>query len=120
MQLPTFVTMAAEGGHIPVVAPTAGDGVFDLIWLVIALPLLGAAILLLGGRSARDRWGHLLGTALPVGSFVISLMLFFGLLGRDEDERQIGQHLYDWIQRRRASTSAWTCSTTRCRRCSCC
>jgi NADH-quinone oxidoreductase subunit L len=97
MQLPTLMTMAAEGGHVPVVAPTPGDGVFDLMWLVIALPLLGAVILLLGGRYL-DKWGHLLGTALPIGSFAISLAMFFSLLGRDEDERQIGQHLYDWIQ----------------------
>jgi NADH-quinone oxidoreductase subunit L len=92
-----LVTMAAEGGHVPVVAPTSGDGVFDLIWLVIALPLLGAVILLLGGRRT-DKWGHLLGTALPVGSFLLSLVLFFSLLGRDESERQVGQHLYDWIE----------------------
>jgi NADH-quinone oxidoreductase subunit L len=97
MQLPTLMTMAAEGGHVPVVAPTPGDGVFDLMWLVIALPLLGAVILLLGGRYL-DKWGHLLGTVLPIGSFAISLAMFFSLLGRDDEERQIGQHLYDWIQ----------------------
>ena len=33
---------------------------FGLTWLLIALPLLGAAVLLLGGRRT-DRWGHLLG-----------------------------------------------------------
>jgi len=97
MQLPSLVTMAAEGGHVPVVNPTAADGVFSLMWLVVALPLLGAAVLLLGGRFT-DRWGHLLGAALPIGSFVISLVMFFGLLGRDEGERQIGQNLYNWIQ----------------------
>ena len=38
-----------EGGaaHAPVVAPDTGaGGVFDLLWLVIALPLLGAFLLL--------------------------------------------------------------------------
>ena len=34
-------------------------------WLLIALPLAGAAVLLLGGRRT-DRWGHLLGTATVV------------------------------------------------------
>ena len=29
---------------------------------------------------------------------MLSLALFFSLLGRDETERQIGQHLYDWIE----------------------
>ncbi len=96
MQLAQLLTVAAEGGHIPVVAPEAADGVFTLMWLVIGLPLLGAVVLLLGGRRT-DRWGHLLGTALPIGSFLISLAMFVSLLGRDEGERQIGQHLYRWI-----------------------
>ena len=30
------------------------------VWLLIALPLLGAAVLLLGGK-ATNAWGHLLG-----------------------------------------------------------
>ena len=85
-----------EAGQVPVVTPTSADGVFSLLWLIIALPLAGAVILLLGGK-ATDKWGHLLGTLLPVGSFVLSLVLFFQLMGRDEGERQIGQHLYNWI-----------------------
>ena len=88
----------AEGGHdIPVVDPGSADGVLGLMWLVIALPLLGAAVLLLGGR-ATDRWGHLLGTALPVGSFVLSLLMFFSLLDREEGERQVGQQLFTWFE----------------------
>ncbi|QZY30726.1 NADH-quinone oxidoreductase subunit L [Nocardioides coralli] len=67
------------------------------MWLVVALPLAGAAILLLGGR-ATDRWGHLLGTALPIGSFLISLLMFFALLGRPEDDRQVGQSLFTWFE----------------------
>ena len=67
---------------MPVVDPGAASGVFSLLWLVIALPLAGAAILLLGGRRT-DRWGHLLGDRAAVASFVLSLVLFFALLGRD-------------------------------------
>jgi NADH-quinone oxidoreductase subunit L len=85
-----------ESVHVPVIDPSSADGVYSLLWLVVALPLAGAAILLLGGRYA-DKWGHLLGCALPIGSFVISLVMFFGLLGRDEGDRQIGQHVYNWI-----------------------
>ncbi|CUR54525.1 NADH-quinone oxidoreductase chain L (NADH dehydrogenase I, chain L) (NDH-1, chain L) [metagenome] len=85
-----------EGAQIPVVDLTSADGVFTLMWLVIALPLAGAAILLIGGR-ATDKWGHLLGTATAVGSFVISLIMFLTMLGRDESSRSIGQHLFDWI-----------------------
>ncbi|MGD9958408.1 NADH-quinone oxidoreductase subunit L [Nocardioides sp.] len=85
-----------EGAHIPVIDLSQADGAFALIWLVIALPLAGAAILLIGGK-ATDKWGHLLGTATSVGSFLLSLVLFFTLLGRDEANRSIGQHLFDWV-----------------------
>jgi NADH-quinone oxidoreductase subunit L len=52
-------------------------------WLLIALPLAGAAVLLLGGRRT-DRWGHLLGTATVVVAFVIGLICTFQLAGLDE------------------------------------
>ncbi len=82
--------------EIPVVDPGSADGIFSLVWLVIALPLAGAAVLLLGGRFT-DRWGHLLGTAMPIGSFVISVLMFLQLMDRGEEERQVVQELYDWI-----------------------
>ncbi len=97
----------AEGGaHAPVVAPdTAVGGVFDLLWLVIALPLLGAFLLLgvapfLQGslKAAADKHGHLVGTAASSLSFVLSLMLFLALLGRDTEERQVGQHVWTWFE----------------------
>ena len=93
-----FSVLAHEGAaHVPVVAPTEASGVFALLWLVVALPLAGAAILLIGGKLT-DRWGHLLGVATVVGSFLISLAMFFGLLGRDSADRQVGQHLWTWFQ----------------------
>ncbi len=91
----SLVTAASEV-HVPVVAPTEADGVFSLLWLVIALPLASAAILLLGGRRT-DSWGHWLGVAAPAASFVLSCVLLAALMGRDEGERQVGQHLYTWI-----------------------
>jgi len=98
----TLLPLTAEGGHaIPVVDPTTADGVFSLLWLVIALPLAGALVLLVGGAlfpKAVDRWGHLLGTVLPVGSFALSLTLFLQLVGRGDEDRQIGQHLFTWFQ----------------------
>ncbi len=87
-------------GAVPVVDPTTADGVLSLAWLVIALPAAGAAILLIGGAITPRRFaafGHLLGTILPIGSFAISLAMFLSLLGRDEDDRQVTQHLYDWV-----------------------
>src|SRR3954451_8723414 len=88
-------------GAAPLVDPGSADGVFSLLWLVIALPLLGAVILLVGGPLAKgrlDKNGHLIGTVLPVLSFVLSLVLFISLLGRSRDDRQVGQHLYTWFQ----------------------
>jgi NADH-quinone oxidoreductase subunit L len=75
--------------------------VLSLVWLVLALPALGAAILLVGGPLAKgrlDRSGHLIGAFLPVLSFLISLWMFLSLLGRDSGQRQVGQHLFTWFQ----------------------
>ncbi len=92
----------AEGeGSAPVVDPGVAEGVLSLAWLVIALPLAGALILLLVGplvaRSATDRLGHWLGVGTVAGSFVVSLAMFFALLGRGEEERQVGQTLFTWV-----------------------
>jgi NADH-quinone oxidoreductase subunit L len=43
----------------------------SLVYL-IALPLLGATVLLLAGRRS-DKWGHLLATALSASSFGVGL-----------------------------------------------
>lgn len=91
--LPSGAHLAAE---VPVVEPASADGVLGLAWLVIALPALGAAILLLGGRRT-DAWGHWLGTATAVASFAVSLVMFIALLGRGEDDRAVGQELWTWI-----------------------
>jgi NADH-quinone oxidoreductase subunit L len=71
-------------------------GVFALSWLLIALPLLGAAVLLLGGRRT-DKFGHLLGTAMPFAAFVIGVVQFVAMLGRDPENRTFSQHLYTWL-----------------------
>ena len=86
----------SEGPHVPVVEAASADGVFSLLWLIVALPALGAAVLLLGGRRT-DAWGHLLGCATVVGSFLVGLVAFFGLLGREDTERSMLQHVYTWI-----------------------
>jgi NADH-quinone oxidoreductase subunit L len=59
------------------------EGLLASSWLLIALPLLGAAVLLLGGRRT-DRWGHLLGTATVVASFVLGVLCTVQLAGLDE------------------------------------
>ncbi|WP_435831067.1 NADH-quinone oxidoreductase subunit L [Microtetraspora glauca] len=71
-------------------------GVIGVSWLLIALPLLGAAVLLLGGRRT-DRFGHLLGVATAVASFVVGVLVFVQLLGFDPAERRLAVPLYDFI-----------------------
>ena len=66
------------------------------VWLLILLPLAGAAVLLLGGR-ATDAWGHLLGCATALASFVVGLVLFVDLLNRTVDDRTIHERLFSWV-----------------------
>ncbi|KOV60016.1 NADH:ubiquinone oxidoreductase subunit L [Streptomyces sp. AS58] len=67
-----------------------------MIALLIAAPLLGAAVLLCGGRRL-DGVGHLIGTALSVLSFVFGAILFADMLGRSAEQREMTQHLFSWI-----------------------
>jgi NADH-quinone oxidoreductase subunit L len=67
----------------------------SLVYL-IALPLLGATILLLAGRRA-DKWGHILGTLMPASSFVVGLYQLSLMLGRSTEARPVGQKLFEWI-----------------------
>nr|WP_202532216.1 NADH-quinone oxidoreductase subunit L [Streptomyces sp. SID3212] len=67
-----------------------------MIALLIAAPLLGAAVLLCGGRRL-DRLGHWLGTALAGAAFVIGVVLFSDMLGRSGEDRALHQHLFSWI-----------------------
>jgi NADH-quinone oxidoreductase subunit L len=65
-------------------------------WLLVALPLAGAAVLLFGGRRT-DAWGHWLGVAAALGAFGVGATLFAELLGRSADDRLIHQTVYTWI-----------------------
>lgn len=68
----------------------------NLIALLVAAPLLGAAVLLCGGRRL-DRTGHWLGTVLAAASFVIGVVLFADMLGKGAEDRALHQHLFSWI-----------------------
>ena len=60
-------------------------GLLDSIWLLIAIPLASAAVLLLLGKRA-DRWGHLLGCLSVGAAFVLGLTYFFQLRGLGENK----------------------------------
>jgi NADH-quinone oxidoreductase subunit L len=82
---------------VPVVDPSPAGGVFSLLWVIIALPALGAAAILLLGNRRTSGWAHLLGCATVIGSFAISVAAFVSLLGRGAEDRQVGQTLYTWV-----------------------
>ncbi|CAN5217334.1 NADH-quinone oxidoreductase subunit L [soil metagenome] len=84
--------------EVPGITPVDASGVLDLLPLIIGLPLAGAAILLVLGNRRTKGWAHWLGTATIATSFVLSLILFVTLLGRDDSDRQVGTHLYTWFE----------------------
>ena len=67
----------------------------SLVYL-IALPLAGAAALLLGGRRT-DKWGHFLATAMSASSFGVGLYQLSLMLDRPTEERAVTQKLFSWI-----------------------
>ncbi|AGL13939.1 NADH-quinone oxidoreductase subunit L [Actinoplanes sp. N902-109] len=71
-------------------------GLLSGIWLLVAIPLASAAILLLLGKRA-DKWGHWLGVLAVAASFVLGLSMFFSLRGLDAGARSGQQSLWDFI-----------------------
>ena len=68
----------------------------DLQWLLIAIPLASGALLLVWGKES-DRFGHLIGTAASAASFVLGVILFATLLGKDAEDRSHTTTLFTWI-----------------------
>ncbi|MFF0494200.1 NADH-quinone oxidoreductase subunit L [Nocardia sp. NPDC004068] len=64
--------------------------------LLPALPLAGAAILLLAGRRT-DRWGHWLGCATALASFALAVWAFAEMLGRANDARALRHSFFAWV-----------------------
>jgi NADH-quinone oxidoreductase subunit L len=74
---------------------TVASGAFTATWLLVGIPLFSAAILLIGGRRT-NKWGHYLGVAAPIASFVLGVILFFGLISKGSTGRSIDEHLFSW------------------------
>ncbi|MEY9962175.1 NADH-quinone oxidoreductase subunit L [Streptacidiphilus sp. MAP12-16] len=68
----------------------------NLIPVLVAAPLAGAVVLLLGGRRL-DAIGHWLGVLASTASFAVGLVLFFSMLGRPVASRPVLEHLYTWV-----------------------
>jgi len=76
--------------------PTAATGVHELLWLLLALPLAGAALLLVGGRRT-DPWGHLLATGISAATFALSVASFLRLTELPGEQRGVLRALYSYV-----------------------
>jgi len=93
-------------GHAPFVinsaltvlppAPLHATGLQDAAGLLLAFPLLGAAILLLGGKRT-NRWGHLVGVAMPLLAFAYGVAAYVQMLGYPAAQRVRELTLYQFI-----------------------
>jgi len=77
-------------------APLPAQGAQSLAWLLLALPVGGAAVLLLTGRRA-DRFGHLLGCATVLAAFGYGVVAFVALLHYPASQRSRDLILYTWF-----------------------
>jgi len=84
------VVAAQAEGTLPAV------GVQRAAWLLLAFPLIGAVVLLLGGKRT-NRWGHLLGVAMPLAAFVYALIAFAAMLGYPAGQRSRDLNLFSWV-----------------------
>jgi NADH-quinone oxidoreductase subunit L len=69
-----------------------------LAWLVLGLPLLGCVILSLWPNEPDRRLTRLVGVGLPAVSFVLTVIIFATLLGRDAEDRLEITTLWNWVQ----------------------
>ncbi|WP_459963474.1 NADH-quinone oxidoreductase subunit L [Nocardia sp. IFM 10818] len=67
-----------------------------MLWLLPALPLGGAVILLLLGKYS-DKWGHVLGCAMALASFGVAVWAFSEMLGRADAARAVHYNLFSWV-----------------------
>jgi len=86
-------SLITEGSGL---APVDASGASAFVWLLIALPLLGAAVLLLGGRRT-DKFGPLLATAMSWGSFLVGVAIILHLIGLPTEERVQHLTLWNWV-----------------------
>ncbi|HEY8534105.1 MAG TPA: NADH-quinone oxidoreductase subunit L [Micromonospora sp.] len=85
---------SAQAAPLAAVEYAPASGLLGSVWLLVAIPLASAAVLLLLGRRA-DRWGHWLGVASVAVAFVLGLTYFFELRGLSN--RSVELSLWEFI-----------------------
>ena len=68
-----------------------------LVWLIPLMPLVGFALLLIGGRRMGEPRAGWLATAATASSFAASVLVFIGLLGLEGEERSVTFTLFSWV-----------------------
>jgi NADH-quinone oxidoreductase subunit L len=86
----------ALAAHAAALATLPATGVQRAAWLLLAFPLAGAVILLLGGKRTNS-WGHIVGVAMPAAAFVYGVIAFFAMLSYPASQRSRELTLYQFI-----------------------
>lgn len=74
------------------------NSVFDLVWVVIALPLAGFLFHAFFGKRVGKKADGTVGTAVVLGAFALSVYLLLELLKLPAEERQVISTLWRWIE----------------------
>ncbi len=90
LQGPARLAAAAEGVETP------AAGVSASAWLLLALPVAGALILLVGGRRL-DGVGHVLGCLAVIAAFVVGVLVFLSTTGAAAGDRIHSVQLFSWF-----------------------
>ncbi len=69
----------------------------DLVWLIPALPLAGFLLLLFFGRRIGEPLAGWIASAMVGLSFVVTLIVWAGLLDRPSEDREFTQILFQWL-----------------------
>jgi NADH-quinone oxidoreductase subunit L len=72
--------------------------VLDVVWLIPALPLAGFLLILLFGRRLGDPAAGYLATTMVGASFLVTVGVFFDLMSRDAEARQVSSTVFSWVQ----------------------
>ena len=70
----------------------------EAVWLIPALPLAGFLTILLFGRRLGEPMAGWVATAAMGGSFLATVVTFFGLQSREHDDRFHVETIFTWIQ----------------------
>mgnify|MGYP001281003711 CR=1 FL=1 len=70
---------------------------FESVWLLFALPALGALIILFAGQWMSQKVVGWVASAMVLGAFAVSVMLFLGLTALPAAERSITITWWQWM-----------------------